>query len=104
METGPPRSGTYVLLAIAFALIVLGAVVIPLLRRTPVAVPARAPVPGSTGAAPIAPGPPRGEAAATSWSPGPGPSRPGSPVIEVVFALDTTRSMEGFIDGARRRI
>jgi hypothetical protein len=96
------RTLTYLLSAIAAAL-VLAAAASARPRRVPpapplvaVATPAPAPVQAP------APAPPPPPAPVAQPAQQPPPAAP--PTVEVVFALDTTGSMSGLIDGAKRKI
>ena len=87
------RSTTYALFAGALLLVALAASAMPRKPHPPTVVP---PVP--TIVPVVAPPPPKVD------PPPPVAQQQRAPRVEVVFALDTTGSMDGLIDGAKRKI
>jgi hypothetical protein len=90
----PRRSVTYSMFAAGIGLVVLAAAFVP--RRHHDVRPNLPPPPPAPPAVATLPPVPQVE------EPPPAPKEP--PLVEVVFALDTTGSMQGLIDGAKRRI
>ena len=90
------RAVTYTLYALAVGLIAVAAAAMPHLRpKSPiVTAPLEPPTPPTVAPTPPPPVEPVVQA----------PPEPETPEIEVVFALDTTSSMTGLIDGAKRKI
>ena len=93
------RPLTYGLFAIATLLIALAAGAMPRRQTTVTPPPELARLP-----APIVEAPPLPPPAVDDPRSTPAPQQPRAPRIEVVFALDTTGSMEGLIAGAKRKI
>jgi hypothetical protein len=91
------RSMTYALFAGALLLVALAASAMPR-RPGPTVTPPPQPVIVPPAPPPIAVVPPQLD------PPAPPPQQQRAPRVEVVFALDTTGSMEGLIDGAKRKI
>src|SRR5438105_2021973 len=88
----PRRAVTYSMFTAAVGLVAFAAAMIPRLHRhTP------PPLPPPPHIATQPPAPPQVPVEQP-------PPKPEPPTVEVVFALDTTGSMEGLIEGAKRKI